>query len=61
MQVVGPHLDEPSELLICWTPDGDLTGGTRIAIKTAMHYSVPTFNLFHDPEVESLRKFIEKL
>jgi hypothetical protein len=34
-QVLGPHLDEPSDLVICWTKDGEASGGTGQAIKLA--------------------------
>lgn len=52
-QVLGPNLCEPSNALICWTPDGCIshaertinTGGTGTAISIANAYNVPIFNL----------------
>jgi len=52
-QVLGPRLNEPSEFLICWTPDGCIThqsrswntGGTGTAISIADKYEVPVLNL----------------
>lgn len=52
-QVLGPNLNEPSEFLICWTPDGCKrhvdrkrdTGGTGTAISIADTYGVPIYNL----------------
>jgi hypothetical protein len=52
-QVLGPNLNEPSELLICWTPDGCTThnkrtiktGGTGTAISIADAYGVKVYNL----------------
>ena len=34
-QVLGAHLDKPSELMVCWTKDGGASGGTGQAIKLA--------------------------
>ncbi len=57
-QVLGRDLNKPSQLLICWTPDGCIThtgppgigrssntGGTGTAISIASHYGVPVHNL----------------
>ena len=52
-QVLGLTLDNPSERLICWTPDGCVThaqrsratGGTGTAISIADAYHVPICNL----------------
>jgi hypothetical protein len=55
-QVLGPGLDEPSDFVACWTPDGALnesscgrsTGGTATAIRVASRNRVPVLNL-RDP------------
>lgn len=55
LQVLGHTLDEPSGLVVCWTPDGIFdgskrsrkTGGTGQAISIATRYNVPVFNLAH--------------
>lgn len=52
-QVLGQRLDSPSELLICWTPDGVFnsasrtkeSGGTATAVVLAARSNVPVFNL----------------
>lgn len=44
-QVLGYNLDTPSSLLICWTPGGAKTGGTRTAIVLAEQNNIPVFNL----------------
>ena len=52
-QVLGLNLNEPSEFLLCWTPDACLThaarsfstGGTGTAISIANAYNVPVNNL----------------
>ncbi len=52
-QVLGDDLSEPSQFLICWTPDGATnqeerskeTGGTGQTIAVASDYNIPIFNL----------------
>lgn len=54
-QVLGFKLTQPSEFVICWTPDGcehysaysHTTGGTGSAIALASHQDIPVFNLFN--------------
>ena len=46
-QVLGHNVctTSKSSFVICWTPNGELTGGTRQALVIAQYYSVPIFNL----------------
>ncbi len=43
-QVLGKTLDKPSDLLICWTPNGEVRGGTATAIKLAISNNIPIYN-----------------
>lgn len=43
-QILGPNLNEPSEFVLCWTPEGKMIGGTSQAIRIALHYQIPVFN-----------------
>lgn len=53
-QVLGPNLNLPSRVLVCWTSDGCCshktrsiaTGGTGTAISIADMYNVKIYNLF---------------
>jgi hypothetical protein len=54
-QVLGTRLDEPSDFLICWTPNGQEIGGTATAIRIAQLYGVPTFNLGMPSVFEAFR------
>jgi len=57
-QVLGPSEAGPrSDFIICWTKDGEASGGTRQAIRIANHYRIPVFNLKTDGE-DRLQKFI---
>lgn len=44
-QVLGPSLDSPAEFVLCWTADGEASGGTGQALRIAASHSVPIFNL----------------
>ncbi len=48
-QVLGPELIDPdkfSKSLLCWTPKGEITGGTATAIRCAMANNILVINLF---------------
>lgn len=64
-QVLGPELDDRSDVLICIAkPDGKggVAGGTATAWKLARDCHVPCFNLWHKEERERLGAFLrEKL
>lgn len=44
-QVLGINVDEPADLLICWTPNGKIQGGTATAINLAIKYNIRVINL----------------
>lgn len=57
-QVLGSDLSTPSRFLICWTPNGELVGGTRTAIVLAQRAGIPVFNLANESHLDRLQKFI---
>lgn len=63
-QVLGQQLSQPSEFLLCWTPDGAVekttkkTGGTGMAIRIANQFGVPVFNLRNDNAIVELGDFL---
>lgn len=64
-QVFGLELDQPCEVVLCWTPDGAETrttretGGTGQAIRIAIDWDIPIIN-FLDPLAElRLESFLE--
>jgi hypothetical protein len=62
LQVLGPQLDEPVNLVICWTTQGRVAGGTATAIKLAYANKIPVFNLGNSQRsMESLWEFIGTL
>jgi hypothetical protein len=58
-QCVG--LNEPnSQFGVCWTPNGEITGGTGQAMRISLHYNIPMYNLFSMTKDEILRE-VKKL
>lgn len=45
LEVLGSTLDNPSQFVVCWTPNGSGSGGTGQAIRIANGYSIPVFDL----------------
>jgi hypothetical protein len=45
--VLGPDVQAPApvKMIICWTKDGNVIGGTGQALRMAAHYKIPVFNL----------------
>ena len=66
-QVLGDDLATPSDLLICWTPDGceseatrtKSTGGTATAIVLADRHGIPIFNLGANDGLRRLHNYLE--
>ena len=62
-QILGYDLQSPVDAVICWTPDGNVVGGTATVIKLSMKYNIPVFNLgVKDKEsvLQSIRNFLEE-
>lgn len=46
-QVLGLDLATPADFVLCWTPNGKVTGGTGQALRIAADYDVPVINMFN--------------
>ena len=44
-QILGYDLQSPVDAVVCWTPSGNVVGGTATAIRIALKYNIPVFNL----------------
>jgi len=55
-QVLGWDMEESSysEFLICWTPNGEIKGGTATAIRLAIDHNIPVYNLAIKEDLESV-------
>ena len=45
--VLGETLNEHSQFIICYTPDGKDSGGTGLAIRIGHSYNIPVYNMFY--------------
>ena len=59
-QVLGKDLETPSEFIICWTKDGQATGGTGQALRIAKKNNIPVFNLYNPDATEQLKDYIRR-
>lgn len=57
LTVLGQDLKDPSIGVICYTKEGKMKGGTGQAMKIAMKYKVPIFDLgFYEFQRESIKE-----
>ena len=57
-QVLGEDLKSPSDVLICWTEEGIVEGGTGLAIKIAQMHNIPIVNVGNRETAASLDKIM---
>lgn len=63
-QILGRGMHAPSNVVICWTPDGCLshqsrtivTGGTGTAISIAQAHKIPILNLRHEKHIKTIKE-----
>lgn len=66
-EVLGDDLQNPAKFVLCWTPDGAetktsrSTGGTGQAIRLAIKYNIPVFNINAEAFEARFRAFINHL
>lgn len=44
-QILGPDLDDPVSFVLCWTPGGQMKGGTAQALRIANDYDISITNM----------------
>lgn len=49
-QVLGDTLTKPARMVVCWTPNAAITGGTGQALRIAQHHGIEICNMA-DPAV----------
>ena len=61
-QILGQDLKTLSDLVICWTPNGETVGGTGLALKIARDHYIPVINVgaFEDISEQALCDFVKK-
>lgn len=58
-QVLGKDLKTPSKFIVCWTKDGEASGGTGQALRIAVDYKIPVFNLYKKNAIDLLNEYLE--
>lgn len=58
-QVLGDDLVSPVDFVACWTPYGEVRGGTGQALRIAMDplWNIPVFNLYYPHNYSHLLSF----
>ena len=59
-QLLGSDLSTPVQFILCWTPNGRITGGTGQALRMAEDYKIPIFN-FAVTDDDTISDFILSL
>jgi hypothetical protein len=68
MQLLGPNLNNPVKMVLCWTLDGmekesersSKSGGTGQAIAHASRLGIPVYNLFRKERFDTLTNWNQK-
>jgi hypothetical protein len=58
-QVLGEDCSTPSQFVVCWTPNGELKGGTATAMKVAYRNSIPVYNMFYEKVQKAFYELVE--
>lgn len=53
-QVLGESLCEPVSFVVCYTNDGKASGGTGQAMRIALDWGIPIYNLYYDDTYDKL-------
>lgn len=56
--LLGKSLNKPVLFVICWTKNGEITGGTGQALRYCKKHNIPIFNLATDPKLLKLKDFL---
>lgn len=63
-QILGQDLETSVDVVICWTPNGEMVGGTAQALRIAQDKGIPIFNAGKYKTLreakQSLRTFLEE-
>ena len=58
MQVMGPNMDRPADLVVAYTPGGEVVGGTGQALRMAGALGIPIRNLGDPATLASVRRYL---
>jgi hypothetical protein len=58
--ILSNSLENPVDVVYCWTPGGGIVGGTGQALRMARHYEIEVFNFANLKDRIALEKYIEE-
>lgn len=58
-QVLGADMMQPTRMILCYTPNAALTGGTAQALRLAQYHDIPVQNLGEATCLERISRWIE--
>lgn len=61
MVVSGKYLDDPVDFIVCWTPKGEIVGGTGHTIRYAKSLGIKVYNLAIKEDIKDLKEMIKEL
>lgn len=59
LQIFGPNMDRPADMLIGWTLNGEVIGGTGQALRMAEGCGIKTYNLGDPGTLENIFQLLE--
>lgn len=59
MILLGRHLNDPVNFIVCWTAGGAVIGGTGQALRIAKAYEIPVFN-YGDRSIHGLANWLRE-
>ena len=59
LQILGENGDNPSDLLVCYTPSGGFEGGTGQTMRICEFYDIPIYNLYNNYNQYELKKMLK--
>jgi len=60
-QILGVDLKSPSDVVICWTEEGEVVGGTGLAIKIAMSNKIPVVNIGNPHTAHNMTNIMQEI
>lgn len=57
-QILGWDLNDRVDFVLCWTPYGEVRGGTGQALRIAQDFGAPIFNLYHENWEPNFKTFL---
>jgi hypothetical protein len=54
--LLGANLDTPAKAVYCWTPEGNIVGGTGQGLRIAQHYNIPIRNMGDETVLNEIKE-----